>query len=160
MQFDKGEVGRVIDYDIPASDPRTKNTFDGAGNWVKPVATQFDNFLVLLPDTLEILSLSFKSTGLQASKFLDNMLRTPLKIAGELITKPSAWFRQYTLSTVTKEGKGNSWATPKVEPAGIPNEGIRLAAESLYEQYKRVQVVVDNADEATTDAPDDDEIKF
>jgi hypothetical protein len=160
MQFKPGELGVVLDYDVPAGDPRTKPTLDDKGRWKdKPVATQFDNYLVLLPESLEILALSFKGTGLSGSRQLDSLLSIPLKIDGTIIPKPPAWAKTFTLSTADKSGKGQTWSTPVVTGAGVTPVELRLAAQSLYLQYQKVQVVLDH-DEAVTDAPDDSDISF
>lgn len=161
MQFDRGEVGKVLDYDVPSNDVRALPSKGPNGEWVKPIATQFDNYLVLLPATFEVVSLSFKSTGLAAARFLDSMLKYPLKIGATMIANPPAWARQFSLDTATKSGKGNSWATPQVVGAGVTPEEMRAAAATLYAQYKTIAVVVEHDEnDVVSEAPDSDSIPF
>lgn len=159
-QFDRNELGKVLDYDIPEGDPRTIPTTVN-GKWTKPVATQFDSYLVMLPDTFEIVTLSFKSTGLKAARQLDSMLKIPLKIGATLVPRPPAWARSFTLDSAITSGKGNEWSTPVIGNAGVTPEDMRVAAASLYAQYKTIAVVVEHDEnDAVSEAPDSDSIPF
>lgn len=162
MQFDRNEVGKVIDYNVPADDPRTQFTTDASGKRQRPIATRFDNYLVLLPDSGEVESLSFKSTALTSARDLDSFIKYPLKIDGRLLTNVPAWARTFRLTVAPKSGNGNTWNIPKVNQAGITPPELRAVAKSLFDQYAKLQVVVehDEADAATNDRPDPDDIAF
>src|SRR5688572_24359459 len=70
--------GGIKDMDVPPNDPRTQFTRNPAtGATEPPIATKFYDFIVLLlPSTpgvpeLEMIGLSFKSTGLKAARLLN-----------------------------------------------------------------------------------------
>jgi hypothetical protein len=160
MQFTPGELGKVLDYDIPEGDPRTRPTLGPDGKWAaKPVATQFDNYLILLPNTGEVMTLSFKSTALVSARQLDSFLAYPMKVGATILTPPPAWARTYHLTTGAKSGAGNTWTIPKVNLVGTTAPDLRAAAASLFDQYAKVTVVVDPEGHAE-DVPDDDTVPF
>jgi hypothetical protein len=123
------------------------------------VATQFDNYLILLPNTGEVMTLSFKSTALASARQLDSFLAYSMKVGAMILTQPPAWARTYHLTTGTKSGAGNTWTIPKVNLAGTTAPDLRAAAASLFDQYAKVTVVVDPEGHAE-DVPDDDTVPF
>lgn len=74
--------GGIKDMNVPANDPRTqfrRNPQTGASE--PPIATKFYDFLVLLLPTtpnvpeLEMIGLSFKSTGLKTARLLNTLIQ-------------------------------------------------------------------------------------
>jgi hypothetical protein len=77
----RAQGGGIKDMNVPANDPRTqftRNTTTGVSE--PPIATKFYDFIVLLlPSTpgvpeLEMIGLSFKSTGLKAARLLNTFI--------------------------------------------------------------------------------------
>lgn len=150
------EGGGVVDFNVPKDDPRTKFTIDDEGNTVNPIATQFYDYLVWLPDTSEILAFSLKSSAIKVAKKLNSLMKMPLKINGAVVTSPPAWARTYTLTTVMERDKNYAWGNYNLsvkKPVGITPPETRQLCSELAEVYKtkNVHVAVDDGGDDTFD---------
>lgn len=169
IEFNSPEPNSGIkDMDVPHNDPRTKWTKDASGKGVKPLATKFYSFIVMLLPNLEIIGLSFKSTGLKTAMKL-NMLIANRK-------KAPVYAGKYMLGTATAMGpKGpykiysidnSNLATPfsatKPDGSFMPgwlNREMVLGAKEYFDQFKdRKDVIIDitNDVEPDEDGPDRD----
>ena len=73
MQFDKDN--NVVDFDVPLDDSRLKFTTGPNGERIKPVATLFYNFIVLIGDEAEPAVFSLKGTGVKTAKKLNSLIQ-------------------------------------------------------------------------------------
>lgn len=147
------EGGGIKDMNVRANDPRTKFTNDAAGKRIKPVATMFYDFLVLLLNetTLSkpldnIIALSLKSSAIKAAKNLNLLVtqRGPKKIF------KGAY--QVTTGSETDKKSGGVYAVYKFDNAGWlePGSPVEKLAEEMFEAWKTVEMKVDRDED-----PDD-----
>ncbi|HKW08660.1 MAG TPA: hypothetical protein VJS19_13935 [Candidatus Dormibacteraeota bacterium] len=168
IQFKPGELGKVLDFNVPAGDPRTRGIekmVDGKRTWTKPIATEFVNYLVFIPKTGEIVTLSFKSTGLPAAKAIDSLLAYPLRLNGQLFMKPPTWARTFQLSSAPKSEAGNDWHVPSATYTQVTPEATRAICRQAFDDYAKFELTKKDYEEAETiDAeqpnPADDSIPF
>lgn len=149
--------GGVKDMDVPADDPRTRFTTGEGGKSIKPLATKFyDFFICRLPiagDPMEqLISLSFKSTGLKAARQLNTLIK---------LRNASIYAGIYELTTAVTTNPKGTFAIYQVKNAGWHATEAQLQlAEQLYQSMAALSVVVDRTG-ADLDDPDDfDPAKF
>ena len=158
------EGGGVIDLNVPLTDPRMQFTDGANGERVKPIATKYIDFLILVTqigdDRLEFPSLcawSLKSTGLKTAKELNSLMKAPLKIGQTVLTQPPAWAREYELSTAHVQKDTFSYYVYNLRPAAVTPPETRAFAAELYESYAelkkegRLDVAVDEEREPGSD---------
>jgi hypothetical protein len=164
--YGEGErtAGQVVkDFDVPLDDPRCQFTTDEKGNRVKPRATVFADYLVLLPATFEVLTLSLKGAALGrngAATQLNSVMSYPLRIEGEMLAKPPAWARQFRLTSAGKSDGKYNWSVPKVQVSGITEAPVRAFAAQVYDQYKAATVVIERTTEAPAETGADEDVPF
>jgi hypothetical protein len=113
--------GGIKDMNVPANDPRTQFTRGADGKSVKPVATKFYDFIVMLLPSMEIIGLSFKSTGLKAARLLNTALATPI-LTKSGPKKVPVYARKFMIKSATAENKHGKFKIYVVEPSNIPSE--------------------------------------
>jgi hypothetical protein len=135
--------GNILERDIPDSDPRTKPTTNERQEWVKPVAQKFMNYLVYLPETTEVVAMTFKSTQLKKAAQMNSLLATPLKIAGQIVGNPPSYARRLKVSTAVENGNGNSWFGYAIRPLAASTLDELQFCKGLAETYAKKKVVVE-----------------
>ena len=100
------EGGGVKDFEVPFGDPRTQFTSADDGTRVKPVATQFYDFVIVLWPSREMLALSFKSSGLKQGKKLNFLMsqRRTARSAG-----------RYTICSMSETNAKGTFAVYRVD---------------------------------------------
>jgi len=155
----KKNPGSVIkDRNVPLNDARCLPTTDADGNWVPPVADIFADYLVYLPESSEVVTVTFKNKDLSrngAATTLNSLMRYPLKIDGTVVLQPPAWARTFELGSAGKQDGAYSWAVFTLKLRGISDLDVRQIAGSLYDQFKASNVIVEDAPEgdAREDGP-------
>lgn len=137
---------KVKDANVPLTDPRCQPTFDKAGDWVPPIADIFADYLVFLPATTEIVTLSFKNKDLSrngAATQLNSLMKYILNLDGVVLTNPPAWARSFQLDTAGKTDGQHSWSVLLVKTIGVAPVETRKVAASLYSQFQDANIVVD-----------------
>ncbi len=143
MEFiPRKEGGGVKDRNVPLDDPRMEWTEDEEGNIVKPIATLFYEYVIVLEESLEVIGLSMKSTSLKAAKKLNGLVA--------MRKKPVYWGR-YLLGTVREENNEGTYGVFTVANAGTkenPAAGWAQSEEqlstlkTLYEQWEEKEAVI------------------
>lgn len=141
IEFDKDL--KVVERDIPDDDPRCQWTEDKDGNRVKPVATMFYDYLLFLPETMEVVTFSFKSTQIKVGVKLNGMLKLPLKIGERLIPNPPAWARTFSLETKMEQDGTYSWGGFNLNTVGITPPELRTAISALAADYSKKKIEID-----------------
>lgn len=120
--FPIDDGGGVADPDVPMRDPRLKWGKDGE----KPVATEFRDYIAVILPSREIISLSFKSSGIKVAKQLNGLstMRNADIFAG-----------RYRLTT-GQELKPKPYKVWLVENAGWVSESDAALARELYSAVK------------------------
>jgi len=95
------EGGGVVDMDVPLDDPRLDFTVGPDGKKIKPTATKFYDFIIMLWPTKEIIALSFKSSGLKVAKKLNFLMR-------QRAAPP--WAGVYSISALSKTDAKGTYA--------------------------------------------------
>ena len=147
IQFDKDM--KIVDRNVPLDDPRLKWNGDQ-----KPIATLFQNYLILRADTLEPMMLRLKSTQLKVAKQFNTLLK---------FLKGPIWSGQFELSSTTETFDAGAAGVFVITPAGKPTASVAALAEMLYDQTGDLmaQQVDHIAKEAEGECdPDDDSIPF
>jgi hypothetical protein len=128
---------QVVDRDVPEDDPRAQWTENEDGERVKPVATQFYDYIVWLTEHHEVCALSFKSTQIKNALKLNGLLKNPLKTGGKILVNPPAWARTYVLTTTMQQDKKYAWAGYNLATApGITPLETRQHCSILANDYK------------------------
>lgn len=146
--------GGIKDMNVAPDDPRTQFTTGPGGERIKPVATMFYDFIVLLLTDFNpaepmqnIIALSLKSSGIKAAKHLNFLIN---QRGQKLICKGV-----YELRTGPETDKKTQgvYAVYKFKNAGWlkPDSAIEKLAIELYESWKEREVKID------TDAADIDD---
>lgn len=135
----------VKDFSIPPGDARRDFRDDGKGNRIKPVATEFRDFLVLLPETNEILVLSLKGTQIKASEKLVKLAKSASAPVQSQI---------FQIETVPDRKDSYSFFNVKFTraPEKFASADLYAYAKKAYQGYKDVTIDV------TTDVPEGGEV--
>jgi len=156
VEFEPGGTGVVVDFDVPDNDPRTQFTndvVDGKKVRVKPVATKFYDYLVLLiredGREPELMAMSLKSTQLKKAVQLNTIL-AGLKMPSFAVV--------FSAASVSENGKGNSWMGWKIDMAGWASEPQFREAEKAYEMTKGKTIALET--EAEGDEGTKEDIPF
>lgn len=137
MQFDGNQ--NVVDFDVKQGDPRLDFTTNEKGERVKPLATEFKEYLVILEDG-SVAALSFKSTQIKVSAKLDSFIQFRVG---------AAWMGMYQITSRGKTFPGGAATQFNILPAGKTPPEIVKAAEELYANTG--DVVVDVQRDASGD---------
>lgn len=146
--FPIADGGGIKDMNVPVGDPRTDFTTGEGGQRIKPVATKFYDYIVLLlnEQTLadpasNIIALSLKSSGLKVAKKI-NMFIQQRAAQGKTICKGV-----YKLTTGhdTDKTSGSTYAIFNVDNAGWLQAGspIEELAVGMFESFKEREVKID-----------------
>lgn len=154
----------IKDRNVKLDDKRCQPTTDKDGNWQPPVADIFADYLVYLPDTAEITTVTFKNADLAkkgAATQLNSLLRYMLKVDGVVLTSPPAWARTFELSSASKQGGGYTWSVYKLKFLGVTDADNRKIASEVFKQFSEAKVVIEDEPEAgepkgNTGAADED----
>lgn len=145
MQFDADN--KVVDFDVPWNDKRCQFTVGEDGTRVKPVATQFFEFIVLLPKTGDLAVLTMSKTSAKTAADLETYLT---------IRKGPSWAGRFTVSTFAKAFGSMTAGVFKVLPAGPTPDDLYDQCAALYDFVKASNAVTDTAgiaaDETTAPA--------
>ena len=147
IEFNPRESGGGIkDFNVPANDPRTQFTTNEKGERVKPVATKFyDYVVVLIPFDREaaissIIALSMKSSQLKVARQLNTFIQQ---------RNADLWAAKYTLTSVAEKGAKGDYANYRIANAGWVSQEEYQALGALAEILKDKTVSFDrDADDA------------
>lgn len=145
------EGGGVIDFDVPANDPRTQFTTGDDGKRVKPIATKFYDFLVWLVDQQEPAVVSMKGSQLKVAVQLNGKIKLPLKgelidssLKGQILTDPPAWARTFSLSTVMQRRDQQAWGNYVLkQESGLTPPDVRNLCRALADSYAKKNVIIE-----------------
>lgn len=136
----RADGGGIKDPNVPLDDPRMQFGPNGE----KPTATKFYDYIIALAPfgTDDLMSFSFKSTGLKVAKQLNALIK---------LRNAPVYAGIYKLTTVDTKNQHGSFAIPKVENAGWPkDEATMNHLRDLSEAFKNKPVDFDREDD-----PDD-----
>lgn len=146
--------GGVKDLNVPEGDDRTKWTTDAEGKSVQPLATQFREYVVFLPDHQEVVALSMKGTSMKSARAFNGLRMTrvmPSQIGGKPISsagKPAPLYAQvYKLGVAPEKNKKGSYFIFSVRNAGWTWElerefqGISFFVKSQHDNLKNAEVI-------------------
>jgi hypothetical protein len=132
MQFD--ENNNVVDFDVKRGDPRLQFTTNDKGERVKPIATEFREYLILLEDG-SVAALSFKSTQNKVADKLDSFLQ---------FRPGAAWTGLFSLTSKGKTFTKGAATQFNVMPAGPTPAALEKLAEEIYTATQGQKVEVDD----------------
>jgi hypothetical protein len=164
IEFNSPEPGSGIkDMNVPASDPRTQFTKGPDGKPVKPLATKFYNYIVLLAHNYELIGLSFKSTGLKVAKNLNLLIdqrKGPIYAGKYMIQSATAQGPKGPYKTTVVKNSTIPSELSAVKPNGDPmpgwfNKEFVLAAKEYFDRYKDKPMTIEV--DQTRDADDIDD---
>ena len=147
IQFDEDNRGQIIDFNVPANDPRTQFTTNEKGETEKPLATKFSEYVALILPDKEPIALSFKGAGLKVAKQLNGLIR--------MSNLPAFALRYVLTPAVMKDAKsGGTYSvfSVKYAPKGdqqkpfVDAETFELAGQ-LYESIRDQTLAVDTSQE-------------
>jgi len=138
--FPIDQGGGVKEFNVQKGDPRTDFTTGTDGKRVKPIATMFYDYIVLLLNDLDltnpmnnVVALSFKSSGLKAAKNL-NML---IQARGQKLL-PKGVYRIAAGKPATDKKSQGTYAVYVVDNAGWlkPDSEVEKMAIGMFESWK------------------------
>lgn len=132
MQFD--DNNNVIDFSVAKGDARLQFTTNEKGERVRPAATEFREYLIVLEDG-SIAALSFKSTQNKVADKLDSFMN---------FRPGAAWAGLYTLTSKGKTFAKGAATQFNVMPAGATPAPLMALAEEVYNATENKAVEVDN----------------
>lgn len=138
MQF--SEDGKtIIDFNVPANDPRTEFTTDAQGKSKPPVATKFYDYIILLPEINqenggEVIGLSMKGTNIKVAKLLNTYIKQ---------RQTDIYAGLYTIETKMETSGGHTYAIFSVENAGWPDQPLYERAKAGFEAFREAKVDYD-----------------
>jgi hypothetical protein len=138
------EGGGVKDPDVPMLDPRMQFTEGSDGKVLKPIATKFYDFIVVLLPSMEVVGLSFKSTGLKTAKRLNSLIK---------LRRAAIFAGVYVLtSAIENKGPKKTYGVYRIENAGwLPDSIAYNLASDLFESFKEKEVIFHTEDEQPTE---------
>lgn len=160
--------GGIKDMNVPANDPRCQFTRGPAGESVPPIATKFYDFIVLLlPSTpgvpeLEMIGLSFKSTGLKAARLLNTFItqrgERPLysgkyELGVNVAKNAKGIYKVYTVKNSSIASAFSAMNGEKTLPGWVSADLYKFAKEQ-YDSMKDKEVTIDSATETAADDGD------
>ena len=169
---EKKKTGQIVkDRAVELDDHRCQSTTDAAGAWVKPIADIFADYLVFLPDTTEIVSLTFKNADLSrngAATQLNSLMKYILKLDDVVLTNTPAWARTFQLGSAGKSDGVYNWAVHTMKLVGVTPVEMRKIAANIFDDYQAANVVIEepedapetHTDEAPAAAKVDDDVPF
>lgn len=149
MEFDKDN--KVVDFDVPWNDPRCEFTVaeqdssDGKikkGDRVKPQATRFYEYVIVLVATMEIAVLSLKSTQVKVAKKLNNFIS---------LRPGAAWLGKYKITSRSETKGAFTYANFLIAPAGATDAALAKFAEEVYENIKGVSIRTEREGDGDTE---------
>lgn len=153
VEFD--EAGKVKDGNVPANDPRTMPTEDEEGKWVKPVASRFYDYLVFLPESMEVMTFSVKNKQAETvGKVINSLITLPAKVNGQLVMNAPACARMFKLGTAPEKNDKGSWVVFTVKQDGWTPDDVRHAVYAISERFKDANVVIEREPGEDEDVPD------
>jgi len=133
--------GGVKDLSVPLDDPRMQFGPNGE----KPVATKFYDYVVMLLPSRELVSLSFKSTGLKVARRLNGLIK---------LRNIPLFAAKYSLTTTMEKNKAGTFAQYVIGNAGVVDEATYHVAEQAYDTFKHRAIAFDR--DASDEFPNDD----
>lgn len=137
IEFD--EDGNIVDYNVPPNDPRTKFTTNERGKRVKPKATKFMDYLMLVTAGCEtppeLVAWSAKSLAIRVAQRLNSILRMPLRVDNSVFPTPPSWARKFSVETVESRRDKYTFYEIRFKPTGVAPPDVREMAKGLYEQF-------------------------
>ena len=171
LNYQKGQLYMVTGVGVQC---RSSNGVVGVGNpggacascslraWgdgVPPLCSETHNYLVLLPEPLEVGMLTLQKTATKAAKLLNSMIvmnKQRAKARGE---NSAAWAMQYELTTRVQESKKGKFYVPAIRQIGACDEGLLAYATELAESFSTRDLDFSEA-ESDAGAPVDMPTKF
>lgn len=154
VEFDPVNKGQVVDFSVPDGDPRTEfttETRDGQSVRVRPRATKFYDYLVLLllgDGRREVATLSLKGTQLKKAITLNTLIK--------MSNLPS--FAHRIALTPVPEKKGSySYYGYRVAKVGYASEEDYARAEKLFDQLSGKAIALETEVDPLEDGPDRNE---
>lgn len=161
--IDMDSGGGVKDFNVPIDDPRMQFTTDEKGDRVKPLATKFyDYIVVILPMDFDapisrIAALSFKGSGLKMAQVFNSLIAMkPLDV----------FARRYLLTSSKETNTKGTYAAfsvayaPRINPALeaglVEDEETFRSCGKLYEIVKDKKVAFDDEPEREPGSDDGD----
>jgi hypothetical protein len=132
-----GEDRGVVDPDVKPGDPRTEFTTDPiTKERVKPIATKYYDYVILLGSNLEPMALSFKGSGIKTAMRLNTLINI----------KPVPVFAcRYQLTSTQMKNDQGTWYVFSVRQNGFVDEETYKKAEALFETIKEKAVEFDKS---------------
>lgn len=157
VEFEPGNTGVVLDFAVADDDPRaqfTTETRDGKTVRVKPRATKFYDYLVLVvfeDGRRKLMTVSFKSTQLKKAVTLNTILKG---------SKLPSFAHLFNVSPVPEKRGNNSFYGWKIDMAGYVSEEIYNEASDTFESMRGKNVVVATEGEAGEDEGEGEDAPF
>lgn len=132
----------VKDFVIPVGDKRRDFRDDGKGGRLKPIATEFRDFLIFLPDTKELLVLSLKGTQITASEKMVDLAKTMRD--PETGDRLSMHRQIFTVTSVVDRKNDYTFYNVKIVRATekVASDNLFRLVRGAYEEYKNVTIEV------------------
>jgi hypothetical protein len=142
--FPRKDGGGIKDFNVSPTDARCQWTTGPNGERIKPLATQFYDYVIALLPSQEIAAFSLKNSGLKIGKQFNSLLK---------LRNAPTFTGQYTLRSVTQKNSKGTWAVYQFQNAGWVEAAVAQWAEQQFEAIKNRTIAVEvDTDDAAVDA--------
>lgn len=120
--------GGVKDLDVPPGDPRTQWGVDEKGGSVKPAATMFYDYVLLLWPSRELIVLSLKSSGIKIAKALNGLIK---------LRNAPIWSGKYSVAVADEPSPNGPFPNFVIKNAGwVVTEEDALYLREMFNSLK------------------------
>jgi len=118
--FPREQGGGIKDMNVPPNDPRTQFTTDPAtGKSIKPVATKFYDYIVMLLPSREVIAVSCKGTSIRSARDFNGLIMGSVLPAGPNKGRRAPLYAgAYTITSMSKQNTLGSFFIYKMENKG------------------------------------------
>lgn len=135
IQFAPRETGGgILDMDVPLNDPRMEFTADSEGKPVKPLATKFYDYVIMLLPSREVVAFSCASSAIKVAKNLNALMK---------LRNAPCFAGKYTVASGSETNSKGTFSVYHVKNAGWLSEEEMLYAETLFESIKDRTLVIE-----------------
>ncbi len=148
----RAEGGGVKDRDVALDDPRMDWTKGPDGKKdVKPIATLFHEYLVVLSKSRELIGISMKSTNIKVAKVLNGLIQ---------VRNQDIYEGKYKVAVVKTKNVHGTFGVYTIANAGWANDEESAELKTMFASFVSKEVIIHEGDTDDDAAPAEGEKKF
>ena len=145
----RAEGGGIRDRNVPLDDERMQWKKGADGKDIKPVATLFHEYLIVLAETKELIGLSMKSTNIKVAKVLNGLIQ---------VRNQDIWEGKYKVGVVKTKNEYGTFGVYVVANAGWATDEESAELKAMFEGFAEKEVTIHEGDTDDDAAPSDEKV--